>query len=305
MNRKERRATKTGKAIGTLAPLATGSTDDLRVSRAAAGQLLEVHLAHGISLLDQGEPEQAEASFRRALAIGPHPVATMNLGIALALQDKHAEAMTEFQHAVTLDPRSAIALTNLARASLMDGDVGQALEMVWRALAIEETDDAKVLFIECLRQIKFTVDAPELRGLVARAVSECWQRLDDFSRAATDLTKVCSPLAAAVARVAAAWPQRLVGEELWAATEQVAICADPLLHALLISAPLCDIGIERYLTSVRSSLLRDAIASDSEVALPLLEFYCALARQCFITEYVWDCDAAELERVEGLQRSVS
>jgi len=231
----------------------------------------------------------------------------MNLGIAFVRQGRHAEAIEQLQHARALAPGSVEVLTNLAKAYVAAEDTLQALQTIWRALAISETQDAKAVFVECLRRFRFTADMPELRGAVARAVTDAWARLDDFNAAATDLAKHSAELAQCVARVVQAWPRRLTGDELWTASEQAAICADPLLRALMESAPVCDLDLERFLTCARREMLDHALATTPGGAVEpaLLAFRCALARQSFLNEYVHPCDDEEVGKVAELRQRLS
>jgi SAM-dependent methyltransferase len=198
-------------------------------------------------------------------------------------------------------------LTNLAKAYVAAEDILQALQTTWRALAISETQDAKAVFVECLRRFRFTADMPELRGAVASAVSNAWARLDDFNAAATDLAKHDAALAQCVARVVQAWPRRLAGDELWTASERTAICADTLLRALMESAPVCDLDLERFLTCARREMLDEAIAAgpDQVIEPALLTFRCALARQSFLNEYVHPFDDGEADKVAQLRQRLS
>jgi SAM-dependent methyltransferase len=143
---------------------------------------------------------------------------------------------------------------------------------------------------------------PELRAAVARAVVDAWGRLDAFNASATDLAKRSPALAQCLGRVMAAWPQRLSGDALWTQAERAAICADPLLRTLMESAPICDIDLEHFLTSVRRALLVDALAAAATPLEPLpLAFYCTLARQNFINEYVYVFDEGEAFDAERLR----
>jgi SAM-dependent methyltransferase len=82
------------------------------------------------------------------------------------------------------------------------------------------------------------------------------------------------------------------------------VFGDPLLRTLLTVAPICDRDLERFLTAARSALIAQALAGG---AAPddALAFWCALARQCFINEYVFMQDAGEAEAAERLRRSVA
>src|SRR5262249_9990789 len=150
------------------------------------------------------------------------------------------------------------------------------------------------------------------RGAVARAVTDAWARLDDFNAAATDLAKHSAALAQSVARGVRAWPRRLNGDELWTPSERAAICADPLLRALMGAAPICDLDLERFLTVARREMLDQALTTTAltaktggTVEYDLLAFRCALARQSFLNEYVHTFDDEEAGKVAELQQRLS
>jgi 2-polyprenyl-3-methyl-5-hydroxy-6-metoxy-1,4-benzoquinol methylase len=74
---------------------------------------------------------------------------------------------------------------------------------------------------------------------------------------------------------------------------------------MLESGPVRDLNLERVLTAMRSTMLRQAVADDgSDQTDSLLEFYCALARQCFINEYVFAVSPREADDVQRLQQSL-
>jgi hypothetical protein len=80
------------------------------------------------------------------------------------------------------------------------------------------------------------------------------------------------------------------------------VSRDRLLRALLQSAPVQDIELERLLTSARFALLERAAGSDAagEIAADAVGFYGALAQQCFINEYVFACSADEARQAAEL-----
>ena len=77
---------------------------------------------------------------------------------------------------------------------------------------------------------------------------------------------------------------------------------DRLLRALLESAPVQDVELERLLTSARFALLEQAAGSEasSAIAAEAIGFYGALAQQCFINEYVFACTADEARQAAEL-----
>jgi SAM-dependent methyltransferase len=103
-----------------------------------------------------------------------------------------------------------------------------------------------------------------------------------------------------IARAAAAWPQLPSAQELYGETGLRNLTHDPLLTAMLENTRLADIDMERFLTAARRCLLEAAIAGDTGVN-DGVAFYCALARQCFINEYVYALNDAERDQAEDLR----
>ena len=91
------------------------------------------------------------------------------------------------------------------------------------------------------------------------------------------------------------WPARLPKAAVFGADGLAALAADSLLHALLEAAPVSTIEFERFLTCARHALLETASSEQapdpSDIAA--LQFYAALSRQCFVNEYIFDCDDRE------------
>ena len=116
------------------------------------------------------------------------------------------------------------------------------------------------------------------------------------------LLAVNPQLGEAVKRAASAWPQRLPARDLLGASDFAAICADALLRRLLESTTIRDVDLERLLTSCRLAFLRRAGdgADDGDFEDDVLGFCCALAKQCFINEYVFATTPEEAEQAQRL-----
>jgi len=106
-----------------------------------------------------------------------------------------------------------------------------------------------------------------------------------------------------IERAIKSWPTLLTAEQLFGSSGLAAAGDDELLRSLLEAAPVGHIHLEQFLTAARFALLeRAAAASASDAAAePAIGFYCALARQCFINEYVFACGDDELRRAETLR----
>jgi SAM-dependent methyltransferase len=119
------------------------------------------------------------------------------------------------------------------------------------------------------------------------------QTLGEFARVLDTLKMLLPELAAELANAAAA-------PELDAPNVR-AIAANPFFRVALEQSTVCDGGLERWLTKLRESILR-AISHQRLPAGDDIRAFCsALARQCFINEYVFFATPEEAELVAGLK----
>jgi 2-polyprenyl-3-methyl-5-hydroxy-6-metoxy-1,4-benzoquinol methylase len=115
------------------------------------------------------------------------------------------------------------------------------------------------------------------------------------------LVKQSAAVTAPLKRLADARPRQVRLAELLGAQGAGAMAREAMLLALLQSKVVHDLELERLLTVIRRGLLQCAIESDRQpVDDDGLAFFCALAQQCFLNEYVFalgDVEQAELQRV--------
>ncbi len=169
------------------------------------------------------------------------------------------------------------------------------------ALNIRDSAEARALFVQCVRGRRLTFDPGSVRPLMLRALTEPWDRPADLAIPAVSLVKLNPAIKENCERAASAWPVRIMPEGL--AGRPTAIAEDQLLQALLETVPVCDVELERLLTALRVILLGAAASGTSDSAM--LAFHCALARQCFINEYVFDVTARELDAVRQLRQRLT
>jgi tetratricopeptide (TPR) repeat protein/2-polyprenyl-3-methyl-5-hydroxy-6-metoxy-1,4-benzoquinol methylase len=264
----------------------------------------EAHNNLGNALQDQGKADEAGAQYRRVLALKPDfAEAHNNLGAALQDQGKVAEAVAQYRRALALNPDYAEAHSNVGKALMEGGDLVQALKAIQCSIEIEQTENTKVLFVQCVRNLSFIPHEVDLRENLIRALSEPWGRPIDLAKFSADLLKLDGATSACIDRVTRAWPRRLPAQHIFSPTELAEICDDRLFRCLLEATPVCDLGLERFLTATRSTMLDAASAAiDSQpVEDNALRFYCALAQQCFINEYVFSCTDHDMELARRLR----
>ena len=82
-----------------------------------------------------------------------------------------------------------------------------------------------------------------------------------------------------------------------------ALSRDALLCRLLTCDPITDIGLERVFANVRHAMLA-LCTSERDCDAGLLDFFCAVARQCFLNEYVYALPQGEADEALKLQSAL-
>ena len=131
--------------------------------------------------------------------------------------------------------------------------------------------------------------------------------LEQYAQIVAMLLQVSPPLRAAISRLASGSAGTAVLADWIPPGDFSAVARDPLLRSLLELAPVRDLHLERFLTRTRRGLLAIAYASPptDRPDTSHLEFSCALARQCFLNEYVFATQPEEREQVNELQEKLA
>ena len=255
-------------------------------------------------LSEQGRPDAAVVQYNQVLAIDPNHAETYgNLGTALIALGQPAAAIAHFERAAALKPDLFEAYENLGQAYMATGDVRSAILAAGRALELRDTVAGKTFFAQCLRYGRFTADNDGFRRLSLRALAEGWTHPRELAAVCISLIALNGEIAACVARVNRAWPARLPTAELFGASGLDALAQDELLRCLLECAPLTDVGFERLLANIRSTMLTAAeagCACDER----RLGFYCAVARQCYENDYVYSLTDGEAGQAQRLRAAL-
>jgi tetratricopeptide (TPR) repeat protein/2-polyprenyl-3-methyl-5-hydroxy-6-metoxy-1,4-benzoquinol methylase len=262
----------------------------------------------GNALKALGRMAEAEASYRQALTIAPDDAdAHYNLGDTLRDLGRYEDAETHYRLAFQIDPSLIGALNNLALLFIAQGRWPVALDTVKQALRISQAGEARGIFVACVKCLHFIHDDAEIRAAMIRALTEPWGRPNELARCSIDLIKLDPEIGNVVTRASDAWPARLSAQDLFGAGGLDALVADRLLRAVLDAAPVCDLAMERFLSLTRHALLEAVSTTTALTAVmdsSVLDFYGALARQCFINEYVFAATATELRQAGDLRAAL-
>jgi SAM-dependent methyltransferase len=234
---------------------------------------------------------------------------TMNRKLRRASQrggKGHGERSNAANLAAQPDPKFIETFLEMGWRLLRERREEEATELAVRVVRLQETPETKAFFIECVKRWKAFPGADAVRDLIARSWREAWAKPLELLGITMGMLEADPAVGPAIKRAMAAWPDRLALHELLGPTGLTRISNDPLLPALLESGSVFGLQLERFLTSLRAGLLeftmRDPDGSWGESALP---FCCALARQCYINEYVFDVTPEENDRTQRLQDRIA
>ena len=140
----------------------------------------------------------------------------------------------------------------------------------------------------------------EASAYFAQSLSLMPQLFEQYNGVNATLLAVLPPMGEAMRRASKVWPNRVPIDQLLGDAGIAAIGDDPMLLYMLQSVPPRNFELERVLTSLRLSLL-DTAGTGEPVEQLTLGFCCALAKQCFINEYVFATTPDEDAKVERLK----
>jgi 2-polyprenyl-3-methyl-5-hydroxy-6-metoxy-1,4-benzoquinol methylase/tetratricopeptide (TPR) repeat protein len=253
----------------------------------------EVHFNLGMLAMIQGRHDEAIKSLRRAVEIKPDfAQAHRTLGAELGRLAEFDSAESSYRRALAIEPQSEGILCELAMILRAQDKAPEALGLLMPSLKGAPTWAMKVAFAGCVARMEFTVNDPQLRAALERAITEPWGIPSRLCRPVLSLVMLDRRIANCVSVANKAWPARLEKMALFGADGLTALAEESLLHAMLETAPVNTVEFERFLTCARQCLLETA--SGDQASDPLdMRFYAALSRQCFVNEYIFDSTEEE------------
>ncbi len=226
-----------------------------------------------------------------------------NLGVTLEGQRHWEEAADNYRKAISLSPGNGAAHNNLGNVLNELGQFDAAIASYARAIELDESAVFKANFVQCIKNHTFTEATARIRNFAARAISEPWAYKSALTKVGISLLKTDRDIGELIDRASHSWPTRMTERELFGPSGPTILSNDVLLRALLENAPVTDVAMERFLTMARQVVLDQALSAEIEpdAARNGEAFYCALARQCFINEYVFSHTEPELARATVLR----
>ena len=256
----------------------------------------EVHFNLSMVAMAQGRYGEAVKSLLRAVEIKPDFAdAHRTLGIALGNLNQFEAAETSHRRALTLEPESEGTLCELAMLLLARGKTLEALTQLMPAVERGPTIAIKKAFARCAARSSFMVNDSRIRTALKSAIVEPWAMPSQLCLPALSLIMLDTRIADCVRMANATWPTRLPKAAVFGADGLTALAEDSVLHALLEGAPVCTIEFERFLTCARHALLMTASSKKTPEPsdITAIPFFAALSLQCFVNEYIFDCEDGE------------
>jgi 2-polyprenyl-3-methyl-5-hydroxy-6-metoxy-1,4-benzoquinol methylase/Flp pilus assembly protein TadD len=240
--------------------------------------------------------KQAGFSQSQAAAVSPFQAAKADDVYAAAISHyrngEFVQAGNLCRLALSRDPRHVRSLVLLGDVVQQGGRNKLAVKLLSQALELDRTDAAAHDNVAI---------AYQALGRMDDAVAHFTHAMALGLRDPEILVKQSAAVTAPLKRLADAWPRQVRLAELLGPQSANAMAGEAMLQALLQSKVVHDLELERLLTAIRRGLLRRAIESDRQpVDDDGLAFFCALAQQCFLNEYIFalgDVEQAELQRV--------
>ena len=264
----------------------------------------EAHYNLGNTLQELGRTEEAEASFKKALTFKPDFVlANYNLGNALKKLGRLEEAELSYRKAIMLKPDHTEAHYSLCAALLENNNFSAAFDAAVHLIKTKPTDQVKILFIEAAKKVNPIFWDSAISKLVMTALLESWGRPSDLMPFACRLLKTDPEFMQALERSIHARNQDNSDDIFVRSFREKSLNSSPLLLTMLSSSPIPDVEIEIFLTALRRQFLifvTSVIFEEGEANV-VANLYCALARQCFINEYVYFQTPEEIDESEHLR----
>jgi 2-polyprenyl-3-methyl-5-hydroxy-6-metoxy-1,4-benzoquinol methylase len=195
--------------------------------------------------------------------------------------------------ALSRNPRHLRALVLLGEIVHQGGRNKLAVRLLREALDLDATD----------------INAHDVIAIAYQKLGRIDDAVRHFSRAIAlglgdveQLIKQNATVSLALKRLADAWPRQLGLVELLGPRGTSSLGREPMLLALLQVRVVHDLELERLLTILRQNLLQQAadetgFADDGDA----LTFFCALARQCFLNDYVFALRDGERDQLRRVQ----
>lgn len=302
---------------------ATGAVKTLAGAVRLAPDDFALQCNFGNALAALQDFDRAIAAYDHALELNPRFAdAYYSRGIVKSKLNRFDEAFSDFSTVISIIPGHAAAINGqevalrgqaygLEKAVLPD----QALILYMKALCTLETPEAKAGFTRCAKRVVVTGANEMFRSFLLRAIREAWTRPAELFAPAIQVVRLNPEIDACFGRSEHGGLTPLSLSELFDERGLQALVSEPLMMAVLECMQITGVENERFLTQARHALLAAAFDVDGRLlgTASAAEAYddamssllCAIAKQCFINEFVFATSAEERQKVAAVEAEIS
>lgn len=245
---------------------------------------LDAQYLLGVLLHHSGRSLEAVEPLQRAVAMAPTRAEFLNtLGDVHRVLGQYAEARVLFERALASRAGFAEAQHNLALTLNADGRTGDALVLLFTAVAAQPAQESlRYLLASMLQGVGLQSGNEVVRQVLRLLITDPHVNAQSIAGAVLGLVAAELDLPALM-QVPTTAAER-------AATDRalLAVWSHELLRSALPRVIVTDVPLERALTEVRSHMLQAWHTGTGTDAMWV--FAGALAAQCFNTEYAWMVD---------------
>ena len=242
--------------------------------------------------------KNAEKYFRKSNSQGAgHIAPKYNLGCLYLIMGNRKKAINEFKDTLKISPKHLNSLNNLGCCYLEEGQFKDALKCFTLALEID-FDCRKALenYASAVRHIKFYKSEPTVLKIIEKVLLEgSLVRPADLCRTVINLWHLDSDVSSILTLFES---ERAL--DLHSAVDVLTNL--PAFIPMLALSPIPDVRFEKLLKSLRFLLLEFLIEGKKEPKY--LQFQVALAKQCYLNEYIYGLKNIEIKYVKALSERI-
>jgi len=262
---------------------------------------IRASLQAGMAHHDAGRLDEAAAIYNQVLAASPgRPEALALLAGIAHGAGRPAEAVELLTRAIATNPGVAAYHHRIGLAFEDLGRFDDALLAHANGIALGDAPGARAGFGRSFAFARRMPRDSRLLALVVHAIAEAWIRPADLAGSAIGLVRASPTVHDSIEAAQRGELGPVAVDGLLGRREVCDALSHPLMLSILENAQVCDWGLERFLAALRESLLRAALVGADRP--DLLAFTCALARQCFLGDYLHSSTSEEMAQVATLSQ---
>ena len=259
----------------------------------------------GYARMMLGQFEKAALAYKSALQIEPDRLDTMwDLALCHERLKKYEYAIDALQQATTQNPKNASYWGLLGRVRREAGRVREAVTAIREALKLEPDNNNYWVGLSLCFGVAKDLD---ITNQLSLEIAECLKRQvvrSERIMPAVEMVMLSQPAIKAVMDEVAK-PDFDLKKLQARADIGWGIFSHEMVCAALSGGTLCNILFEKLFTALRRDLLERLLAPSFTPPWPeYTAFYCALANQCFINEYILNETPEEREQLRALEEKL-